>query len=96
MEIKHEEKDGKGIFYIDNYYEKIAKLSYERTEDGKILAKHTWVSPAMEGQGFGAKLFNKLVDLVRHEDTKLCSDCEYVKQKVEENKENYTDIWTQK
>lgn len=41
MEIKHEEKDGKGIFYIDNYYEKIAKLSYERTEDGKILAKHT-------------------------------------------------------
>ncbi len=96
MEIKHEEKDGKGLFYIENYYEKIAKLSYERTKDGNIVAKHTWVSPALEGQGVAHKLFDKLIGLVRHDNAKLSSDCNYVKGKVEEKKENYADIWTQK
>lgn len=92
MEILHEEINGKGVFYIKDDMGKIAKLKYRRTADDKIIAEHTWVSPALEGKGVAAQLFDKLVDYTRKEKLKLSSDCSYVKERMEKKKEQLKDI----
>lgn len=92
MEILHEEIDGKGVFYISDNMGKIAKLKYRRTSDNKIIAEHTWVSPALEGKGVAGNLFNKLIQYAREEKLKLSSECSYVKEKLEKKKEELKDI----
>ena len=92
MEIIHEEINGKGVFYIKDDTGKIAKLKYRRTSDNKIIAEHTWVSPALEGKGVAGKLFDKLVEYTREKKMKLSSECSYVKEKLEKKKDELKDI----
>ncbi len=92
MEILHEEINGKGAFFIKDDTGRVAELEYERENSGVIIATHTRVSPALEGQGIARKLFDKLIEHTRKEKTKILAVCPYVKKRLSEKIEEFKDI----
>ncbi len=53
-------------------------LDYVRIGGGVLVAVHTEVDPAFEGQGIGGQIAEGVVALVRETGEKLRPDCEFI------------------
>jgi len=61
-------------------------LDYRR-RDGTLIAVHTEVDPAFEGQGIGGQIAEGVVALVRETGEKLRPDCEFIASWLEKHPE---------
>ena len=91
MEVKHDKRDDKGIFYVEENGERIANLLYIFTNDSTFSIEHTIVNPGNEGKGIARKLVEAAVDFASKNGYKIIPTCPYAK-KVLEGSDLYKDI----
>jgi predicted GNAT family acetyltransferase len=86
MDIKLEETDTGGSFYIGKYDNKVAEINW-KTYDGYIAVYETRVDDSLKGQGYGKKLFDKVVEYAREHSLKVKPICSFVVKMFERHPE---------
>lgn len=76
-EIKHEEKEKKGVFFTEEGGKRIAELLYFRSAPGRITVYHTEVDESLRGHGVGGRLVAAAVEYARANDLKIIATCPY-------------------
>lgn len=79
MEIKHQNNEKKGAFYIELDGKKAAEMTYVWAGPTKIIIDHTEVSDALRGTGAGKKMVEKAVAFAREKDLKILPLCPFAK-----------------
>ena len=90
MEIKHQDKDGKGMFYIELNGKIVGEMTYVWRGNEKIIIDHTKVESELNGKGAGKQLVRAAVDFARDKGIKIIPVCPFAKSvfdKVDEFKD---------
>ena len=87
MDIKLEETGTTGTFYIGQYDNKIAEINWKK-HDGFIAVDETRVDESLKGQGYGIKLFDKVVEYAREHSLKIKPVCSFVVKMFERHPEH--------
>lgn len=84
--------NGEGTFYILEDDEQIAKMQISIR--GNILTVyHTEVAEKAEGKGYAKELLAAMVEYARTHQLKVKAFCTYVHFQLNENLEQYADVW---
>jgi len=77
--IEHHEHDDKGAFFVQKEGNRLAEMTYSRTNPVLIIIDHTEVYAALGGQGVGRSLLDALVQWARSTGTKVVPLCPFAK-----------------
>ncbi len=77
--IEHEDDGSKGAFFVQMDGQRVAEMTYSRTNATLIIIDHTEVDAALGGQGVGRKLLGALVAWVRSAGIKVVPLCPFAK-----------------
>ncbi|MDO9433859.1 GNAT family N-acetyltransferase [Hydrogenophaga sp.] len=83
--IEHQESGSKGSFYVQQGSERIAEMTYSRTNDTLIVIDHTDVDERLKGQGVGRQLLDALVAWARDTKTKVIALCPFAKAQFDKD-----------
>ncbi len=83
--IQHQEQDAKGAFYIETHGQRLAEMTYSRTNATMIIVDHTEVDPSLSGQGVGRELLGALVQWARATGTKVMPLCPFAKAQFDKD-----------
>jgi predicted GNAT family acetyltransferase len=83
--IEHEEAAAKGAFFVQKDGQRVAEMSYSRTNATLIIIDHTEVDASLSGQGVGKKLLGALVDWARSTGTKVVPLCPFAKAQFDKD-----------
>lgn len=78
MQIEHQNSKRGGVFYIEQEGQRRAEITYQQRDAHTIVADHTWVDPALRGEGVARKMLDVLVDFAREHQFKIIPQCSYV------------------
>ena len=90
MNIRHSEKNGKGVFYILENNEYLAQMVYH-IDDTNMVVEHTEVSPVLKGQNVGKEMVALAVQHAREKNFKIIPECPFTRVTILRNKE-YHDV----
>ncbi|HEX2658563.1 MAG TPA: GNAT family N-acetyltransferase [Polyangia bacterium] len=79
LEIRHEESDGRGAFFIDVDGKRVALEAYRRVDADNIVITHTEVDDSLRGKGIARRLLDAAVTWARVTGTRVAATCPYVK-----------------
>lgn len=79
MDIRHQESQSKGAFYMEEGDIRLAEMSYSRAGDKLLIIDHTEVSDVLKGKGAGKQLVAAAVDHARRHDLKILPLCPFAK-----------------
>jgi hypothetical protein len=79
MDIKQQNTDTKGHFYIEADGSEAASMHYVWAGDSKIIIDHTEVAEAFEGRGLGKQLMQAVVLFARENGIKIIPLCPFAK-----------------
>ena len=88
--IRHDAGERGGLFYVERDGRHIAELTY-RMAGADAMIDHTWVDPALRGQGDARRLVEAIVEWARREHVKLVPACSYVRAVFAQTPE-YADV----
>ncbi len=91
MEIKHEEKESKGAFYVEVSEQRLAEMTYSKAGDDLIIIDHTEVSDELRGKSVGKQMVEEAVQYARSNNLKVLPLCPFAKA-VFDKVENYRDV----
>ncbi|MDP3164075.1 MAG: GNAT family N-acetyltransferase [Hydrogenophaga sp.] len=77
--IEHQENGSRGAFHIQRNGQRIAEMTYSRTNPSLVVVDHTYVDPSLRGHGVARQLQDAMVAWARETDTKVIPVCSYVK-----------------
>lgn len=77
--IQHQEHDAKGAFFVEKAGQRLAEMTYSRTNATMVIVDHTEVDPSLSGQGMGRELLGALVQWARSTGTKVVPLCPFAK-----------------
>lgn len=77
--IHHHEADAKGAFFVDKSGQRMAEMTYSRTNAAMVIIDHTEVDESLRGEGVGRQLLNALVAWARETGTKVLPLCPFAK-----------------
>jgi predicted GNAT family acetyltransferase len=83
--IQHQEQDAKGAFTIENSGQRLAEMTYSRTNATMVIVDHTEVDPSLSGQGVGRELLDALVLWARATGTKVVPLCPFAKAQFDKD-----------
>ena len=83
--IQHEEAASKGAFYIDKAGQRVAEMTYSRTNATMIIIDHTDVDDSLRGEGVGRQLLDALVAWARSTGTKVLPLCPFAKAQFDKD-----------
>ena len=83
--IQHEEAASKGAFYIDKAGQRVAEMTYSRTNATMIIIDHTDVDDSLRGEGVGRQLLDALVAWARGTGTKVLPLCPFAKAQFDKD-----------
>ena len=92
MEIRHIEGYKRGAFVIKRVQERLAELTYSKSEDNSINIDHTEVDESLRGQGIGEKLVKEAVEFAREKGLKITATCPYA-SKLLSRKPEFSDVY---
>ncbi len=75
--VQHHEAEAKGAFFIEKGGQRIAEMTYSRTNPTLIIVDHTEVDPSLAGQGVGRRLLDTLVQWARDAHTRVMPLCPF-------------------
>jgi len=90
MEIKLEESDSKGAFYIEENGERLGQMVFARYPD-RILIEHTEVDEVLRGKNAGKQLVAAGVEFARKNNLKVVPLCPFARKVFDRVKE-YQDV----
>ena len=85
MEIKQQDNQKNGEFYMMNNDEKAAQMTYVYAGPDKIIIDHTEVSDSLRGQSAGKKLVYEAVAFARKNNLKIMPLCPFAKSVFDKN-----------
>jgi uncharacterized protein len=91
MDIKLDQSQSKGSFYIEENGHRLAEMTFSKAGDRMIIIDHTEVSDALRGTGAGLKLVAAGVDFARKNGLKIIPLCPFAKS-VFDRKPEYRDV----
>lgn len=83
--IEHQEANSKGSFYVQQGNERIAEMTYSRTNATLIVVDHTEVDERLKGQGVGRQLLDALVAWARETHTRVIALCPFAKAQFDKD-----------
>jgi len=83
--VQHQEQDAKGAFYVENGGQRLAEMTYSRTNAAMVIVDHTEVDPSLSGQGVGRELLGALVQWARATGTKVVPLCPFAKAQFDKD-----------
>ncbi len=83
--IEHEDEASKGAFFVLMDGQRVAEMTYNRTNPSLIIIDHTEVDPFLSGQGVGRKLLGALVSWVRSAGIKVDPICPFAEAQFEKD-----------
>jgi predicted GNAT family acetyltransferase len=91
MDIKHQNTEKNGVFYVEELNNRLAEMTYVWSGPDKFIIDHTEVSEKLKGLGIGNKLVLAAVEYARKNNVKIMPLCPFAK-KVFERNEAYKDV----
>ena len=87
FDVKHEESDTKGRFFlVDDQGKTAAESTYSKAGTDKIIIDHTEVSDALRGTGAGQALIEAAVAHARAKGIKILPLCPFARAVIAKNK----------
>ena len=83
--VEHEEAASKGAFYIDKAGQRVAEMTYSRTNATMVIIDHTEVDDSLRGEGVGRQLLEALVAWARSSGTKVLPLCPFAKAQFDKD-----------
>ncbi len=83
--VQHQETDSKGAFFVQQGQERLAEMTYSRTNATLIVIDHTDVDERLKGQGVGRQLLDALVAWARETQTKVIALCPFAKAQFDKD-----------
>jgi len=83
--IEHTEGEAQGAFFIQKNGQRLAEMTYSRTNATLIIIDHTDVDPSLSGQGVGRQLLDALVAWARATGTKVLPLCPFAKSQFDKD-----------
>lgn len=91
MEIKLEQTDNKGAFYIEQDGRRLAEMTFSKAGDSRIIVDHTHVDDALRGTGAGKQLVEAAVQFARDNKIKILPLCPFANAVMNKNT-SYHDV----
>ena len=85
IEIRHEEADGRGAFFIEREGTRLAQMTYSRAGDDLVIIDHTEVLQELQGLGIARRLLDSAVAWARQTKTRVTATCPYAKAQFEKD-----------
>ncbi len=76
--ITHEDDGRQGVFFILQDGQRVAEMTYVRSNASQVVIDHTLVAPALRGRNVARSLLDAAVEWARRSGTKLSATCSYV------------------
>lgn len=83
--VQHHEHDTKGAFYVESGGQRLAEMTYSRTNTTMVIVDHTEVDPSLSGQGVGRELLGALVRWARATGTRVVPLCPFAKAQFDKD-----------
>jgi predicted GNAT family acetyltransferase len=83
--VEHQEGATQGAFFIQQSGQRLAEMTYSRTNATLIIIDHTDVDPSLSGQGVGRQLLDTLVAWARATGTKVLPLCPFAKSQFDKD-----------
>ena len=83
--IHHEEAHSKGAFYVEKDKQRVAEMTYSRTNATMVIIDHTEVDESLRGEGVGRHLLDALVAWARSTGTKVLPLCPFAKAQFDKD-----------
>ncbi|MCU0422256.1 MAG: N-acetyltransferase [Bacteroidia bacterium] len=77
MEVKHEQSETKGRFYLEEGNQTKAEMTYVWAGEKQIIIDHTTVDESLKGTGAGKKLFDMAVAFANEKGLKVIPLCPF-------------------
>jgi Predicted acetyltransferase len=93
MKIVHQ-PERLGFYAYSEDGRRIGEIEYEfdKNDDKRVHATHTYVDPEFEGQGIGGKLLKELVSWAEREGCTVVPVCSFVKAAFGKDPEKYRKV----
>lgn len=89
MDWKYE--DGH-IYSVDDKNELMAETTYVLKENGEVDIDHTYVNPALRGQGVAGKMMEVVADFLKGKGVKVSASCSYANAWLKKHQDSYAEI----
>ncbi len=86
MEIKREENEEEGRYFIEESGEEAAEMEY-RLRAGRLIIVHTVVHEGFEGKGYGIKLVEKAIEDARTGKYTIVPVCKFARKYFDKHPE---------
>lgn len=83
--IEHQQAASTGAFFLQQGEERIAEMTYSRTNPTLVIIDHTHVDERLKGQGMGRQLLDALVIWARETQTKVVALCPFAKSQFDKD-----------
>lgn len=90
MNILHNQKESKGMFFIQEEDEVLAELAYSKAY-GQMIVHHTQVDKELRGQNIGYELVHQAVEFARSHNLKIVPVCPFAKA-IFDKKPDFSDV----
>lgn len=91
MEIKFEQSETKGAFYVEENGVRLAEMTFSKAGADRIIIDHTEVSDALRGKNMGKQLVTEAVAYARKNNLKILPLCPFARSVFDRVKE-YQDV----
>ena len=79
MEIKVEETNSKGAFFVEEADKRLAEMTFSKASDKLMIIDHTEVSDVLKGKNVGRQLVKAAVELARERKMKILPLCPFAR-----------------
>ena len=83
--VEHNETGAQGAFFIQKNGQRLAEMTFSRTNATLVIIDHTDVDPSLSGQGVGRQLLDALVAWARATGTKVLPLCPFAKSQFDKD-----------
>lgn len=87
MEIKFEQSETKGAFYVEENGVRLATMTFSKAGTDRIIIDHTEVSDALRGKNVGKQLVTGAVAYARKNNLKIVPLCPFARSVFDRVKE---------
>jgi predicted GNAT family acetyltransferase len=92
MEIKQEQTQTKGVFYVEDDKKRLAEMEYSLTDNNLMIINHTEVDEILKGKNVGYQLVNAAVEYARANHLKFFPLCPFANAVMKKKKTEYADV----
>jgi predicted GNAT family acetyltransferase len=85
LQIRHEETDGQGTFFVEVDGQRVALQTYRRVDARHVVINHTQVDDSLRGRGVARSLLDACARWARQTNTRIAATCPYAKAQSEKD-----------